>query len=308
MAIKKLFVDADGLRGGWRALLFAATAWYLPEAFYWAANAFLGYVPGNGFSAVDIAFYGFSVTASSLIVALVLTRSEKHDFSWFGFPWRWSVVRPFSWGLLAGAGMVTVLMGIAVFSGHASVDGLALHGWQLLKYLGLWVGGMLLLGFAEELFYRGYALRAVAGSIGFWPAAMITSVLFGGVHYFFKPMETTVDILSIVLLALFLCFTIRRSGTIWFAIGFHAAFDFFALAFYGSPNTGNNGLALDKHILASHISGPVWLTGGSQGLEASWLVVPLVIGMAWLFHRYQPTVRYVLPAKQPLNLSAARGR
>ncbi len=95
----------------------------------------------------------------------------------------------------------------------------------------------------------------------------LSSDLFGGVHHFFKPMKTTVDILSIVLLALSLCFTIWRSGTIWYAIGPHAAFDVFALAFYGSPNTGNDVLALDKYILASHISGPVWLRGGSQGLR-----------------------------------------
>ena len=136
----------------------------------------------------------------------------------------------------------------------------------------------------------------------------LSSDLFGGVHRFFNPMETTVDILSIVLLARSLCFTIWRSGTIWYAIGLHAVFDVFALAFYGSPNAGNDGLALDKYILASHISGAVWLKAGSQGLEASWPLVPLVIGIAWLFHRYQPTSRYGLTAKQSLNLSPSCGR
>lgn len=96
--------------------------------------------------------------------------------------------------------MVTVLMGIALLSGHASVTGLALHGSELLRYLGLWAGGMILVGFAEELFYRGYALRALAGGIGFWPAALLTSVLFGAVHYFLKPMETMADILNIIVL------------------------------------------------------------------------------------------------------------
>lgn len=293
-AFRPMFLGSDGLRGGWRALLFAAGAWYLPNAFYWAAAVFLGYVPGNGFSPVDIALYGFAVASSSLLVAWILVRIEKRGLAWFGLPWCRGAYRPFSRGLLTGGGMVTVLMGIALLSGHASVAGLTLHGWELLQYLGLWAGGMILVGFAEELFYRGYALRALAGSIGFWPAAVVTSVLFGAVHYFLKPMETMADILNIIVLALFLCFTIWRSGTIWFAIGFHAAFDFFALSFYGVPNTGNNGLPLEKHILATQIAGPGWLTGGPQGLEASWLLVPLVLGVAWLFDRYQPIARYEL--------------
>jgi len=100
------------------------------------------------------------------------------------------------------------------------------------------------------------------------------------------------DILNIVLLGLALCYSVRRTGALWFAIGFHAAFDFFALSFYGSPNTGNNGLPLEHHILDTHIAGPAWLTGGPQGLEASWLVPPLVLGMCLLLRRLYPEDLY----------------
>lgn len=299
LSLRRVFLGADGLRGGWRVLLFAAAAWYLPAALYWAASLFLGYVPGNGFSPVDIAEYGLTGAVSSLLVAFALVRIERRGFSWFGFPWRLRALPPFCLGLLVGGGMVTALMGVIALSGYASVGGLALQGGELRKYLWLWAGAMILVGFAEELFYRGYALRALAGSLGFWPAAMITSLLFGAVHFFLKPMETAADILNIIALALFICFTIWRSGTIWFGIGFHAAFDFFALSLYGAPNTGNNGLPLAEHILATHIGGPAWLTGGPQGLEASWLLVPLIIGAAWLFGKYQPITRYELRAERP---------
>lgn len=299
LSLRAVFLSSDGLRGGWRVMLFAAAAWYLPDALSRAASLFLGYVPGNGFSPVDIAAYGLSGAVSSLLVAFVLVRIERRGFSWFGLPWRLQALPPFFWGLLASGGMVTALFGVIVLSSHASVDGLALRGGELRNYLWLWVGAMTLVGFAEELFYRGYALRALAGSVGFWPAAVVTSVLFGAVHFFLKPMETIADILNIIALALFICFTIRRSGTIWFGIGFHAAFDFFALSLYGAPNTGNNGLPLPDHILKTHIGGPAWLTGGPQGLEASWLLIPLIIGAAWLFGKYQPVTRYELWTEHP---------
>ena len=48
---------------------------------------------------------------------------------------------------------------------------------------------------------------------------------FGALHYFGKPYERWEDFASISLLALFLTLTIRRTGDLAFAIGWHAAFD-----------------------------------------------------------------------------------
>jgi hypothetical protein len=127
--------------------------------------------------------------------------------------------------------------------------------------------------------------------MGFWPAALVLSLLFGGEHLS-KPMENVPDIFNIMLLGLFMAYSVRRTGSIWFAIGFHAAFDFCALSFYGSPNTGNNGLPLENHLLDTHIAGPAWLTGGPQGLEASWLVPPLTLLMFLALRRLYPTDRY----------------
>ena len=151
---------------------------------------------------------------------------------------------------------------------------------------------MLLVGFSEELQFRGYALASLIHGIGFWPASLLLSLVFGGLHYFGKPMETVADGLSVTLLGLFVCFTLRRTGSLWFAIGFHAAFDFFALGLYGAPNTGNNGLPLDNHLMDVTYSGPSWLTGGPQGLEASWVIFPLLAAMFALVHRRYRECRF----------------
>ena len=171
------------------------------------------------------------------------------------------------------------------------MQGLAEHGTELWKYLLIWIGGMLLVGVSEEVLFRGYALRSLMGGIGFWPAALLLSLIFGAEHLG-KPMENVPDILNIVLLGLALCYSVRQTGALWFGIGFHAAFDFFALSFYGSPNTGNNGLPLEHHILDTHIAGPAWLTGGPQGLEASWLVPPLTLALCWVIRRLYPQARF----------------
>jgi len=86
------------------------------------------------------------------------------------------------------------------------------------------------------------------------------------------------------LIGLFLCFTLRRTGSLWFAIGFHFAFDFAAIPFVGAPNTGNHGHPVDTRLLNATFSGPDWLTGGVRGIEASWLVFPVIAGLFGLCH------------------------
>jgi len=40
----------------------------------------------------------------------------------------------------------------------------------------------------EESLFRGYIQSTLSGSIGFWPAAVVSSLLFGGAHFFYMNM------------------------------------------------------------------------------------------------------------------------
>jgi len=161
------------------------------------------------------------------------------------------------------------------------------HGAALGRNLAFWLVVFLLVGVAEEIMFRGYPLFTLAGGMGFWPAAIVLSLLFGAAHLT-KPGENAADIGSIVLLGLFLCLTIRRTGALWWAMGFHAGFDFFALWVWGAPNGGSQ---LGGRLLTSHFTGPAWLTGGSLGLEASWLTPLLTVALLVLFDRVYPAAR-----------------
>ena len=127
--------------------------------------------------------------------------------------------------------------------------------------------------------------------LGFWPAAILLSALFGAAHLS-KPHETFLDIANIALLGLFWSFTVRRSGSVWFAVGFHAMSDFADLVLYAAPNTGNGGQPLPGHLLNVTYRGPEWLTGGACGMEASVFSLLIVVAMFALFHRLHPQVRW----------------
>lgn len=292
--LKWVFLGQGGVRGGWRFAAFAGL-------YYWLSFTGYGVFPlvnklytfsASGFAPSDLLVFAFCDGLLVLLLSLLLVRLEKHRESWFGLTFERGATTLFGSGCLWGFAIVTLLLLMAWMGGDVRVDGFAEHGAALWKYLALWLGAMLCIGVNEELLFRGYPLAALTRGIGFWPATVIPSLLFGAEHLFTKPMENLPDIFNIVLFGLFCCYTVRRTGSLWFAIGFHAAFDFFALAFYGSPNTGNNGLPLEHHLLDTHISGPAWLTGGPQGLEASWLVPPLLLAMFLLLHRLYPEDRY----------------
>jgi len=136
---------------------------------------------------------------------------------------------------------------------------------------------MLVLGFYEEWMFRGYPFNVLARGVGFWPAAIFNAIAFGALHYFTKPMENAADFIGVSIITLFMCITIGRTGALWFAIGFHAAFDYFALIVLAAPNTGNRGLPLPGHLLDIRYTGAGWLTGGVRGLEAS---VPMLAVIA----------------------------
>lgn len=291
--LRGMLLGPDGIRAGWRFLAFAGLWYWLVDTPYgvFALVVKIYRFSDTGFTPTDL-MVGELVSAVTLLaISALLVRLEKHRWTWFGLPFEPGGLKLFGWGCVWGWGIITVLLLASWSGGYVSFQGWAEHGTDLWRYLVIWLLAMLGVGLTEEMQFRGYAQSALTRGLGFWPAALLLSLLFGAEHLQ-KPMETPIDIGNIVLLGLFMAYSVRQTGSIWFAIGFHAAFDFFALSFYGSPNTGNNGLPLEHHLLDTHIAGPAWLTGGPQGLEASWLVPPLTLAMFLLLCKFYPETRY----------------
>jgi hypothetical protein len=170
---------------------------------------------------------------------------------------------------------------IAAFGGYR-IDGFAINGSALCYFLGLWIIANLLIGFTEEILFRAYLLTTLADGIGFWAAAILLSSGFGALHYFLKPHERWEDFASTALLGLFGCLTLRRTSSLAFMIGFHAAFDFANLFLWSGQNGGTFAVG---HLLETRWPGPQWLNGGMLGPEASWMIFVVVVFMFWIFDR-----------------------
>jgi membrane protease YdiL (CAAX protease family) len=141
-----------------------------------------------------------------------------------------------------------------------------------------------IVGLFEEFLLRGYSQFTLGRGIGFWPAALVLSSVFGLIHLR-NEQEHWPGLLAAAFIGLFFCVTLRRTGNLWFAVGFHAAWDWGETFFYSVPDSG---MTSPGHLLSSSLRGPAWLSGGVTGPEAS-LLCFAVIGLTWvLFAKLYP--------------------
>jgi membrane protease YdiL (CAAX protease family) len=213
-----------------------------------------------------------------------MARIEKGRLGDYGLALRHGSGKQFLCGLFWGLCVFSaVMLLIATFHGF-SFGGLALHRGGVLKYASLWAIGFLLVGFVEEFLYRGYVQFTLAQAIGFWPAAFVWSASFGAAHLF-NSGENLIGALEVFLFAIFACLTLRRTGTLWFAIGFHAAGDYTETFLF---SVRDSGFAASGTLLNSSLHGPAWLAGGKVGPEASVFSMLLLCIAMFCFHILYP--------------------
>jgi len=156
----------------------------------------------------------------------------------------------------------------------------------------IWAQCFLITGICEEAVFRGYLLGTLQKGLGFWPATAISSVLFAVVHL---PNygERASGIFACVLFSVLFALTVRLTGTIWFAVGFHAAWDWSQTYLFGTSDSGIRG---NGHLLNSIPSGPDWLNGGATGPEGSVITMLIVaVLIAFVQSRYNRKTALALP-------------
>ncbi|HEX3121604.1 MAG TPA: CPBP family intramembrane glutamic endopeptidase, partial [Candidatus Acidoferrum sp.] len=148
-----------------------------------------------------------------------------------------------------------------------------------------WIAVFVVVGFFEEYAFRGYVQFALTKGFGFWPATIVTSAIFGAVHLG-NPGESWPGILGVVAVGIFWCFTLRRTGSLWFAFGMHAAFDFGETFLFSVPDSG---MVFPGHLSSAVIhNGPAWLVGGTAGPEASVLDFAILAIFFFVVHKMYP--------------------
>jgi uncharacterized protein len=260
----KIFLNDEGLRAGWRVLIYLAFVAGLEFGGGMVMRQFVRPVRG-----VFSPGYLFSQEVFTFAVlfgaALIMSWIERRPVGVYGLPARDAFGKLFWQGWILGLCEVTALIGlIAALRGY-SFGMLAVHGGEIVRWSLLWSAFFVVVGLFEEFAFRGYTLYTLADGIGFWPAAILLSALFGAVHLS-NPGEGWIGAASVMTIGLILAFALRRTGNLWFAVGLHASFDFGETFLYSVPNSG---IVFDGHLSKASLDGPRWLTGGTVGPEGS---------------------------------------
>jgi uncharacterized protein len=281
--LKQAFIGPDGkLRFFWRAVIFYCIGRALLE-FVWdrvepVEGRWLG-IALDGLSPVATLLDTFQEFLAVLVPTVIFARYERRRVDSYGLP----IHRAFSSFTLEGFA-AGVLMAGAVALGMILLGGMHIHGFaagigSVVVSGFAWFAANVMIGVAEELWFRSYFQQTLWKSIGFWPASIVIALIFSGEHYFFKTGENIWDVINLMSFSLLISYSMLRTGMLWFGVGLHIAFDYMQFFVIGTPNGAQVPVG---RLLNVSFNGPAWLTGGVLGTEASFLMYPAYV-LLWIY-------------------------
>jgi len=273
--LPRIFIGEQGLRAGWSALLFVFIYLLLDTGVTWALGRFAS-LEANGPVPLWLALLQESGEVLVVFVATwIMARLENRPLLSYGYIGERRMTRLMS-GAAWGALCLSVLVGTLWKAGLLVFEGLSLRGAAAWKYGFAWAGVFLLVGVFEESLLRGYLQYTLTRGIGFWWAALLLSAAFGFWHIT-NSGESALGLLVACAGGFVFCISLWYTKSLWWAVGFHAGWDWGQSYLYGTPNSG---LVLEGHLLASHPAGNPLLSGGTTGPEGSAAILPLLVIMA----------------------------
>ena len=164
-------------------------------------------------------------------------------------------------GLAVGAGLYTACVLILMAAGIYRIDGL-----NPVSYMLPAVAMALSSGIFEELVFRGVLFRVVEEWLGSWVSLAVSSLVFGFLHLI-NPTATVLGAVFISVEAgLLLAAAYMLTRRLWMSIGFHMAWNYTQSGVFSGIVSGGDS---DPGLVKPTIDGPLLLTGGTFGLEAS---------------------------------------
>ena len=313
-APNSVFFGRFGLRAGWSSLIFVllfivfaailtitalAVAGKLPQIIADATthahaaktttpHAVPDIIAHDAFMADILQFAGLA------LATLLLSRIERRRPSVYG------IGRNRLADFLPGAfwGLATLSLLVALLRAtHVLVfDARVLHGAPVYFFGIKWLLAFLAVGLFEEYLSRGFLqftlTRGVYGlaekisitharAIAFSIAALFMSLFFSAGHLH-NARENPMGIVMTFLAAIVFSYALWRTGSLWWAIGFHMAWDWAQSFLYGVPDSGQISAG---RLFHTHPSGNPLLSGGIDGPEGSVYVIPIMV-LSILIIRY----------------------
>ncbi|MDZ7691837.1 MAG: type II CAAX endopeptidase family protein [Balneolaceae bacterium] len=285
--------DEKRLRAGWRLFL----QFVLMLALLAAGQVMLGLLGSPDGFLFDRIFSAFAFIVSTWVAARYLDGRSFHALG-ISLSKKW--MRELGMGMAIGGLAIAFIFLLHLLAGWIDFTG---YGWQrgwnqmyplpLFSYL----LGMLLVGFYEELVFRGYQITnmiegfassqshtrySVVGAI------LLSSSIFGILHAG-NPNSSIISTINIMFAGVVLALPYLITGSLALSAGLHAAWNFFQGGIFGLPVSGTSARS---SLLQVRETGPDLFTGGQFGPEAGLTGIMGMFLIVLLVYQYTRSAGY----------------
>jgi uncharacterized protein len=286
--MKYIFLDENGQpRSGWRVTVFLITFLVFGGTFVYAAKVLLAGLP---FGPEVGSYLPLTVSFSlSAIIALFMgwfygRVFEDLPFRALGISFRdrW-LSNLLAGGVIGSLALCSALIvalvggGVKLTINHDSSSS-AIVSTLGTTFIVFAVGAL-----SEETLFRGYLLQTLTRSKQIVAGFLLTSFLFALVHNN-NPDANFLSLTNTFFAGIWFAAAYLKTRDLWFPIGIHLMWNWLQGPIFGINVSGVSEFSPDPLFRAAD-AGPVWLTGGSYGIEggvACTFAILISIGLVWL--------------------------
>lgn len=213
----------------------------------------------------------FGAIAATLVAFRVINKKNPNKLGVQG------PVPDFFIGLLLGGLSITIIFFILYLTGNINLSN-RLSQPTFTPYFFVYGILFILVGFFEEMFFRGYVMKTLASRRNKKWVIYVVSASFFSLAHLINPNVALLGILNIFLVGLLFAYMFDRTRSLLLPIGYHITWNFFQGTVFGFSVSGT-----DPHGLydIDVTSGPSFLTGGPFGMEAS-ILATIMIGLGFI--------------------------
>lgn len=268
-----MFINKDRqIRSGWKIVIVLFIATFI-------ASIFAIFVVLSGLDETKIGWgiAVFTQETALIVVPLVFWKLlDKKKVSEMGLP---SLklkgsLKDLLIGLLFGAISISIVFLVLIATKNAFVESWTpVFSFDLLINLVFFV----MVGFAEEIFTRGYCMSVLRQTKSIVAVVFVTSVLFALMHSG-NPGIGILPYINLFLVGLLFTYMYIKGGNIWMCIGYHITWNYFQGNIFGFLVSGT----YQEGLLSTTIKENNIINGGSFGPEGG-LIVTAIILLGFLF-------------------------
>ncbi len=219
----------------------------------------------------------------------------KRKLSDMGFPALKSHSAEFMIGLAIGIVSISAVFAALVLTGEAKVE-----TWtpRFVSSQLVYVFVFISVGFAEEIFGRGYIMSVLRQTKSKPVIIIVSAVIFALLHAG-NPGVGPLPYINLALFGVFTAYIYIRSGNIWMCIGYHITWNYFQGYVFGFKVSGTNS----QGMLTTAFPKDSILNGGAFGPEGGLFVtVIILLGILFVKFYYKNSQFDFMTVDQPAEL------